>query len=163
MAIWNKSRCLRSHDPTKLKNMQSLVNSFMRSNSAFGFLPFRSLHAPNDPQINPHPTEEARLRMNGQQVKLNYFASLGFYLIVQTQDTGRSIGRFVNASAIHPATKLVPPRGVTGPRNLYRCGSRTSKYILPENIVMPTVKRPAAILFLGASAEETRRTPECIN
>jgi hypothetical protein len=35
--------------------------------------------------------------------------------------------------------------------------------MVPENIVMPAVKRPAAILFFGASVEERRRTPECIN
>jgi hypothetical protein len=32
--------------------------------------------------------------------------------------------------------------------------------MLPENMVMPTVKRPAAILFLGARVEVRRRTPE---
>ena len=58
-----------------------------------------------------------------------------------------TIGRFVTANATHPPIKHNPPSGVTGPKNLNRCGSNTSRYIEPENMVMPAVKRLMAMVF----------------
>ena len=69
-------------------------------------------------------------------------------------------GLFVTASATQPPIKHNPPSGVTGPRNLNLCGSRTSRYIDPENIVMPAVNRPIPIVFCGATTEVNVRTAE---
>ena len=70
-------------------------------------------------------------------------------------------GLFVNASATQPPIKHNPPIGVTGPRNFpYFCGSSTSKYRLPENIVMPAVSRPIATVFCGAATEANVKTAE---
>jgi len=66
----------------------------------------------------------------------------------------------LQASAPQPAIKHNPPSGVTGPRALNLCGSSTSRYIEPENIVIPAVKRPIASLFCGAATVVRRRTPE---
>jgi hypothetical protein len=43
---------------------------------------------------------------------------------------------------------------------LKRCGSNTSRYIEPENIVMPAVKRPMASVFCGATTDAKVRTAE---
>jgi hypothetical protein len=48
------------------------------------------------------------------------------------------------AKATHPPIRHNPPSGVTGPRNLNRCGSNTSRYIEPENMVIPAVNNPIA-------------------
>jgi hypothetical protein len=70
-------------------------------------------------------------------------------------------GLFVTASATHPPIKHSPPSGVTGPTYFpNRCGSRTSRYKLPENIVMPAVSRPMATVFWGATTEAKVRTAE---
>jgi hypothetical protein len=53
-----------------------------------------------------------------------------------------------NANAAQQPIKHSPPSGVTGPSILNLCGSSTSKYMLPLNIVMPATKSEAAILFL---------------
>ena len=66
----------------------------------------------------------------------------------------------LQANAPHPAIKHSPPNGVTGPKALNLCGSSTSRYIEPENMVMPAVKRPMASLFCGAATVVRRRTPE---
>lgn len=50
--------------------------------------------------------------------------------------------------------------GVTGPRDLYFLASSTSRYMLPENMVMPAVKRAIAIVFPGATTEVMVRTTE---
>jgi hypothetical protein len=65
-----------------------------------------------------------------------------------------------SASAAQPPIKHSPPSGVTSPNILNLCGSSTSKYMLPLNIVMPATKSEAAILFLGAIDVARRRTPE---
>jgi len=64
------------------------------------------------------------------------------------------------ASIIQPPIRHSPPIGVTGPRDLNFFGSSTSRYILPENMVIPAVKRPIASLFCGATAEVKVRTAE---
>lgn len=69
-------------------------------------------------------------------------------------------GLFVTASATQPPIKHSPPSGVTGPRNLNRCGSSTSKYIEPENMAIPAVKRPMATVFCGATTDAKVRTAE---
>jgi hypothetical protein len=69
-------------------------------------------------------------------------------------------GRPRAASATHPPIKHSPPSGVTGPRNLKRCGSRTRRYIEPENMVMPAVNRPIASVFCGAMTDVKVRTHE---
>jgi hypothetical protein len=68
-----------------------------------------------------------------------------------------------NANATQPPIKHSPPSGVTGPSILNLCGSSTSKYMPPLNIVMPATKSEAAILFLGIIDVARRRTPECIS
>jgi hypothetical protein len=70
---------------------------------------------------------------------------------------------FPTASATHPPIKHNPPKGVTGPRTLNRCGSKTSRYILPLNMVIPAVNRPRARVFCGAIAEVNVKATECIN
>lgn len=72
----------------------------------------------------------------------------------------RTGNRDPNASAAQPPIRHSPPSGVTGPRNLNRCGSRTSKYMLPLNIVIPMVNSDAATLFFGATEAVRRSTPE---
>jgi hypothetical protein len=67
------------------------------------------------------------------------------------------------ANATHPPIKHNPPNGVTGPRNLNRCGSKTSKYIDPENIVIPAVKRPMASVFCGHATDAKVRMVECMS
>jgi hypothetical protein len=69
----------------------------------------------------------------------------------------------LSANATQPPIKHSPPSGVIGPSILNLCGSSTSKYMLPLNIVMPATKSEAAILFLGATDVARRRTPECIS
>lgn len=70
-------------------------------------------------------------------------------------------GLFVTASATHPPISASPPNGVTGPRNLPNlCGSNTSKYKLPENIVIPAVSKPMARVFCGAATEANVSTAE---
>ena len=69
----------------------------------------------------------------------------------------------LNANAAQPPIKHSPPSGVAGPSILNLCGSSTSKYMVPLNIVMPATKSEAAILFLGAMDVARRRTPECIS
>tara|TARA_R110002003_G_scaffold56_4_gene5083 strand:+ start:7657 stop:7971 length:315 start_codon:yes stop_codon:yes gene_type:complete len=64
------------------------------------------------------------------------------------------------ANATHPPIKHSPPSGVTGPSTLKRCGSNTSRYIEPENMVMPAVKRPMASVFCGATTDAKVRTAE---
>ena len=64
------------------------------------------------------------------------------------------------ANAAQPPIRHSPPNGVTGPSILNRCGSRTSRYMLPLNIVMPATKSEAAILFFGATLVARSRTPE---
>jgi hypothetical protein len=54
------------------------------------------------------------------------------------------VGFPLAANATHPPIKHNPPSGVTGPKNLNRCGSKTNKYILPLNIVIPAVNNPIA-------------------
>lgn len=54
-------------------------------------------------------------------------------------------GPLPKASANQPPMRHRPPNGVTGPRNLKRAGSSTRAYMLPENMVMPAVKNPAAM------------------
>ena len=66
----------------------------------------------------------------------------------------------LQANAPHPAIKHNPPSGVTGPNALNLCGSSTSRYIEPENMVIPAVNRPMASLFCGAATVVRRRTPE---
>lgn len=67
-------------------------------------------------------------------------------------------------NATHPAIKQSPPTGVIGPAILpNRCGSRTRRYMLPENIVIPAVNNPAAMRFCGAAVVASRRTPECMS
>lgn len=66
----------------------------------------------------------------------------------------------LNASAAQPPIKHSPPRGVTAPTILNLCGSNTSKYMLPLNIVIPATKSDAATLFLGATDVARSRTPE---
>jgi hypothetical protein len=74
---------------------------------------------------------------------------------------GRILPLLPTPSATHPAIKHSPPNGVTGPAILpKRCGSSTSRYRLPENIVMPAVKSAAATRFCGAAEVARRRTPE---
>jgi len=53
-------------------------------------------------------------------------------------------GPLPKANASQPPMRQRPPSGVTGPRNLKRAGSRTSAYMLKENMLMPAVKNPAA-------------------
>jgi hypothetical protein len=67
---------------------------------------------------------------------------------------------FPKANATHPPIKHSPPKGVTGPNALNLCGSSTSKYMPPLNIVMPATNKLAASVFFGATALERRRTPE---
>lgn len=70
-------------------------------------------------------------------------------------------GLFVTASATQPPTSANPPNGVTGPTYLpNRCGSSTSKYKLPENIVMPAVSKPMASVFCGAATDASVSTAE---
>lgn len=69
-------------------------------------------------------------------------------------------GLLPTASATQPPIKHRPPKGVTGPKNFHRCGSNTSKYMLPLNMVMPAVKRPMATVFCGAATEARVRTAE---
>lgn len=64
------------------------------------------------------------------------------------------------ASATHPPIKHTPPNGVTGPRNLNRCGSSTSRYILPLNMLMPAVKSDMASVFCGATTDAKVKTHE---
>jgi len=64
------------------------------------------------------------------------------------------------ANATHPPIRHNPPSGVTGPKNLNRCGSSTSRYIEPENMVMPAVKSPIASVFCGATTAAKVRTVE---
>lgn len=64
------------------------------------------------------------------------------------------------ASATHPPIKQSPPSGVTGPMNLNRCGSSTSRYILPLNMVMPAVRSDMAMVFCGAATAARVRTAE---
>jgi hypothetical protein len=64
------------------------------------------------------------------------------------------------ASATHPPIKQSPPSGVTGPINLNRCGSSTSRYILPLNMVMPAVRSDIAMVFCGAATAASVRTAE---
>jgi hypothetical protein len=71
------------------------------------------------------------------------------------------IGLFVTASATQPPIKHKPPIGVIGPINFPNlCGSSTSRYRLPENIVMPAVSRPIATVFCGAATEANVKTAE---
>src|SRR5690242_58077 len=70
-------------------------------------------------------------------------------------------GLFVTANASHPPTSASPPIGVTGPA--YRpnlCGSSTSRYRLPENMVMPAVNKPMATALCGAATDAKVRTAE---
>lgn len=70
-------------------------------------------------------------------------------------------GLFVTASATHPPIKHNPPIGVIGPMifpNL--CGSSTSKYKLPENIVIPAVRSPMATVLCGAATDAKVNTAE---
>ncbi|PZD35645.1 hypothetical protein A1F96_00712 [Pyrenophora tritici-repentis] len=64
------------------------------------------------------------------------------------------------ANMIQPPMRHSPPIGVTGPKDLNFFGSNTSRYILPENMVIPAVKRPIASLFCGATTEVKVRTAE---
>jgi hypothetical protein len=68
---------------------------------------------------------------------------------------------FPNAKATQPPIKHSPPSGVTGPKTLNLCGSRTRRYMLPLNIVMPATNNPDASVFFGATVLARRRTPEC--
>ena len=70
-------------------------------------------------------------------------------------------GLFVSANATHPPMSARPPIGVTGPRYFpKRCGSSTSRYKLPENMVMPAVSSPIATVFCGAATEAKVKTAE---
>ncbi|KAH5862213.1 hypothetical protein HBI90_146870 [Parastagonospora nodorum] len=79
-----------------------------------------------------------------------------FYLNFPHPITGLPLA----ASATHPPIKHNPPSGVTGPRNLNRCGSNTSRYMLPLNMLMPAVKSDMASVFCGATTEAKVRTHE---
>jgi hypothetical protein len=104
--------------------------------------------------ISSHPTFE-----NGAWPR-NYYSSIHlispstYHLILGTT------GLLATANATHPPIKHSPPSGVTGPKILNRCGSSTSRYMLPENMVIPAVKRPIASVFCGASTEVKVRTAE---
>jgi hypothetical protein len=89
-------------------------------------------------------------------------------VVIEFSQMSRIIARFTyillpNANAAQPPIKHSPPSGVIGPSTLNLCGSSTSKYMLPLNIVIPATKSEAAILFLGATDVARRRTPEWIS
>lgn len=70
-------------------------------------------------------------------------------------------GLFVTASATQPPIRHKPPIGVIGPINFPNlCGSKTSKYKLPENMVIPAVSRPMATVFCGAATDAKVKTAE---
>jgi hypothetical protein len=70
-------------------------------------------------------------------------------------------GLFVTASATHPPIRHNPPTGVIGPITLPNlCGSKTSKYKLPENMVIPAVNKPMASVFCGAATDAKVSTAE---
>lgn len=67
------------------------------------------------------------------------------------------------ASIIQPPIRHSPPIGVTGPTALYFFGSQTRRYMLPENIAIPAVKRLMASVFAGATTAVSARTAECMS
>lgn len=89
--------------------------------------------------------------------------SLPSHLLIYLNPLNPNCGLPLAANATHPPIKHNPPSGVTGPKNLKRCGSSTSKYMDPLNIVMPAVKSDIARVFCGATTEAKVRTQECIN
>jgi hypothetical protein len=89
-------------------------------------------------------------------------------LVVDFSQTSCILTKFTSillpiANATQPPSRHSPPNGVIGPSTLNLCGSSTSKYMLPLNIVMPATKREEAILLLGATDVARRRTPEWIS
>ena len=68
------------------------------------------------------------------------------------------------ANATHPPINATPPSGVMGPMTLKRCGSRTSMYIEPLNMVIPATSRLLVQTFWepGKAVSTAIRATECM-